>query len=49
MTERVSVPCLVCGEEIVFEVEDWADPPTRAFCNEECYGRHQATPEATRA
>lgn len=46
VSERVTLDCLECGTEIVFEVEDWADPPERAFCGDECYERHEEA-EAT--
>ena len=48
MRETIEVACQHCGEPIAFEVEDWADPPQRAFCDEDCHAEHQApTREAT--
>lgn len=53
MSEIVNVACQVCGEKITFEVEDWAKPPTRAFCGEGCYERRNEartpSPQATMA
>jgi hypothetical protein len=48
MSEHVTVDCLHCGDEIVFEVEDWADPPERAYCDDDCYEAKQ-TPETATA
>jgi len=48
MSETIEVACQHCGEPIAFEVEDWADPPHTAFCDEECHEAHGAeTAEAT--
>ncbi len=43
MGEKITVPCLHCGDEIAFEIETWASPPERAFCGDGCYEDHQAT------
>lgn len=37
MGEHITVPCLYCSDEISFEVETWAQPPERAFCDDACY------------
>lgn len=42
MSQTVEVACKCCGEPIAFGVEDWADPPKRAFCDEECFEEHGA-------
>lgn len=42
MGERITVPCQRCGDEIVFEVEAWASPPERAYCDEACYAEREA-------
>lgn len=47
MSETVEVACQHCGEGIVFEVEDWAQPPQEAYCGEDCYEAHEAPAEAT--
>lgn len=48
MSETIDVACMQCGEPITFEVEDWADPPERAFCDDDCFEDHEAAaPEQT--
>jgi hypothetical protein len=48
MTETIEVACQHCGEPIPFAVEDGADPPQQAFCEEDGHAEHPApTPEAT--
>ncbi len=49
MSETIHVDCQRCGDSIAFEVEEWAQPPERAFCDETCYEEHkaQAPQEAT--
>lgn len=42
MSETVEIACQRCGEPIPFEVEDWATPPERAFCDEGCYEEHRS-------
>lgn len=33
----VHIDCEHCGGEIPFEVEEWASPPERAYCGQDCY------------
>lgn len=42
MGEHITVSCLHCGDEISFEVESWAQPPERAFCDDTCYEANDA-------
>lgn len=47
MSETIEVACQHCGQPIPFEVEDWAQPPERAFCDETCFEKHEVAVEAT--
>lgn len=49
MTETIHVPCQRCGDEIAFQVEGWAAPPERAFCDEDCYREHHENPTSSPA